>query len=77
MKRMPVSIAAATLVVAVATLARPADAQSRRFDEFPETQPRPGETAPDFTLETLEGETFTLSEAFAERPVVIEFGSYT
>jgi peroxiredoxin len=36
-----------------------------------------GEIAPDFTLETLDGEEFTLSEAYANRPVVIEFGSYT
>ena len=52
-------------------------AQNSRFDEFTETKPLVGETAPDFTLETLEGEEFTLSEAYAHQPVVIEFGSYT
>jgi cytochrome oxidase Cu insertion factor (SCO1/SenC/PrrC family) len=52
-------------------------AQNSRFDEFTETKPLVGETAPDFTLETLDGEEFTLSEAYANQPVVIEFGSYT
>ncbi len=51
--------------------------QSSRFDEFTVTDPLVGDVAPDFTLETLDGETFTLSEAYANRPVVIEFGSYT
>ncbi len=57
----------------------PADslAQSNRFDEFLVTQPLVGEVAPDFTLLTVDGEEFTLSEAYANRPVVIEFGSYT
>ena len=36
-----------------------------------------GEGAPDFTLLTVDGEEFTLSEAYANRPVVIEFGSFT
>jgi alkyl hydroperoxide reductase subunit AhpC len=52
-------------------------AQNSRFDEFTETKPLVGETAPDFTLETLDGEEFTLSETYVNRPVVIEFGSYT
>ena len=52
-------------------------AQSSRFDEFAETKPMAGELAPDFKLLTVEGEEFRLSEAYAEQPVVIEFGSYT
>ena len=52
-------------------------AQNRRFDEFTKTKPIAGEIAPDFTLETLEGTEFSLSTAYAEQPVVIEFGSYT
>lgn len=52
-------------------------AQSARFEQFTETKPVAGEVAPDFTLQTLDGEVFTLSEVYAERPVVIEFGSYT
>ncbi|MFC1500722.1 hypothetical protein ACFL6T_06890 [Candidatus Zixiibacteriota bacterium] len=47
------------------------------FEEFPNRTPKVGEMAPDFTLRTVENETFTLSEAFAKGPVVIEFGSYT
>ena len=58
-------------------LAVPLAAQSAKFDEFPNTRRKAGEIAPDFTLQTLEGESFTLSEAYAARPVVIEFGSYT
>ncbi len=52
-------------------------AQNRRFDEFTKAKPLVGEIAPDFTLETLEGIEFSLSAAYAEHPVVIEFGSYT
>ncbi len=52
-------------------------AQSSRFEEFPFTPPLVGEIAPDFTLLTVEGEEFILSEEYAVRPVVIEFGSYT
>lgn len=70
-----IAVALLTLV----TLAAPSDvfAQSERFEKFAETTPKAGETAPDFTLMTLDGETFTLSEATANQPVVIEFGSYT
>ena len=52
-------------------------AQSKRFDEFLTTEPMVGDVAPDFRLMTLEGEDFQLSAEYAERPVVIEFGSYT
>ena len=47
------------------------------FAEFPNRTPKVGEIAPDFTLRTLDNETFTLSDAFAAGPVVIEFGSFT
>jgi len=52
-------------------------AQSKKSDEFPNAHPKAGEMAPDFTLTTADGETFTLSEVVAKQPVVIEFGSYT
>lgn len=52
-------------------------AQSAKFDEFPNVQPKAGEMAPDFALKTVDGEDFQLSEAVAKQPVVIEFGSYT
>jgi hypothetical protein len=51
--------------------------QSAKFDEFPDKKPTVGDVAPDFTLLTVEGGPFVLSEAYAEKPVVIEFGSYT
>jgi hypothetical protein len=51
--------------------------QSARFDEFAETSPKAGEMAPDFTLLTLDNEPFNLMEVAADRPVVIEFGSFT
>jgi hypothetical protein len=51
--------------------------QGKRFEEFVFTPPLVGEIAPDFSLKTLAGEEFTLNEAYANRPVVIEFGSYT
>ncbi|MFC1628258.1 hypothetical protein ACFL3H_03995 [Gemmatimonadota bacterium] len=47
------------------------------FEEFPNRTPKAGEMAPDFTLNTLDNGSFTLSEAYAMGPVVIEFGSYT
>ena len=52
-------------------------AQSARFDQFAETSPKAGEMAPDFTLMTLDNEPFNLMEAVAEKPLVIEFGSFT
>ena len=52
-------------------------AQGTRFTEFTITKPLVGDVAPDFTLYTLEGEEFALSEVYANTPVVIEFGSYT
>jgi hypothetical protein len=40
--------------------------------------PAVGETAPDFTLKTLDGkETVTLSKFKREKPVLLIFGSYT
>jgi len=67
------------LLVCMGVLLVPASlgAQSPKFDEFPDKEPTAGDMAPDFTLLTVEGEPFTLSEAYAEKPVVIEFGSYT
>ncbi len=55
--------------------------RARRMDsmwpDFPDRPPAVGEIATDFMLKTTEGEEFTLSEAYAKGPVVIEFGSYT
>jgi len=67
------------LIVLAATLATSAATAQRggAFQDFPERQPKVGEMAPDFILKTVDGEPFTLSEAFAKQPVVIEFGSYT
>ena len=47
------------------------------FDGFADRSPKAGEMASDFTLKTLDGEEFTLSEAYAKGPVVIHFGSCT
>ena len=73
----PVRLAPVVASLAFLLAAPALFAQSARFEQFTETTPLAGEVAPDFTLTTLDGETFTLSEAYAERPVVIEFGSYT
>ncbi|MBI2190833.1 MAG: hypothetical protein HYU36_02465 [Planctomycetes bacterium] len=51
--------------------------RSARFRQFPTSRPAPGDPAPDFTLKTLDGPTLSLSQLVAERPVVLEFGSYT
>ncbi len=52
-------------------------AQGAMFDDFVKSKPKVGDVAPDFTLESLDGTVFTLSEAYANQPVVIEFGSFT
>ena len=52
-------------------------AQSARFEQFVQTSPKAGEMAPNFTLLTLENESFNLMEVAAEKPLVIEFGSFT
>jgi hypothetical protein len=39
--------------------------------------PQLNETAPDFTLKTLQGESVTLSEQIGEKPVVLIFGNFT
>jgi hypothetical protein len=54
-----------------------AQGQSARFDEFPRNKPTAGEEAPDFSLMTLEGEPFDLHEAARQKPVILEFGSFT
>ena len=55
----------------------PGLAQSARFDQFAETSPKAGETAPDFTLMTLDNESFNLMDEAKDMPLVIEFGSFT
>lgn len=70
-------VAPALALLALLLVPSGSSAQSRRFDEFTETKPTAGEVAPDFTLQAVDGEEFTLSGAYAEQPVVIEFGSYT
>ena len=64
-------------LMAVIVLPHTAQAQSSRFDQFAETSPKAGEVAPDFTLMTVDNQPFNLKEAAAERPLVIEFGSFT
>ena len=61
----------------ITALPAPARAQSARFDEFAVTSPKAGEVAPDFSLLTIDNETFNLLEVAADKPVVIEFGSFT
>ena len=68
---------ALALGLALATVPREAEAQSARFDSFPNAKPTAGEVAPDFTLTTLEGETFSLHQMAADKPIVLEFGSFT
>ena len=65
------------LLLVVAVLPKSATAQSAAFDNFTVTSPKAGELAPDFTLTTLDNQPFTLMEAVAEKPLVIEFGSFT
>ncbi len=61
------------------TRARPQDRprQQAQLRTFMQRPPRIGESAPDFTLGDLEGEAVTLSDLYADRPVVLEFGCLT
>lgn len=52
-------------------------AQSARFEQFTVTSPKAGEMAPDFSLLTMDNEPFHLMEVVVDKPVVIEFGSFT
>jgi len=45
--------------------------------EFNQVGPDVGETAFDFSLESITGERITLSALLAEKPVVLIFGSFT
>ena len=51
--------------------------KSARFQNFPSTKPAPGDPAPSFKLKTLDGKPVSLASITSERPVVIEFGSFT
>lgn len=70
-------VAAHVVALALLVWAGAAEAQSARFDTFTEATPMAGEIAPDFSLMTLDGEPFSLHEAAAEKPVLLEFGSFT
>jgi len=48
-----------------------------RYDERREGTLRPGDPAPDVTLETLSGDAVRLATYFGRRPLVLVFGSYT
>lgn len=72
---LAVSMAICFLIITAAPTS--AQAQSARFDEFAATSPKAGELAPDFSLLTLDNEPFNLLEVAADKPVVIEFGSFT
>jgi len=74
MRRIVQSLAAALFLLTVPHMV---EAQSGRFDNFPDAKPTAGEVAPDFTLMTLEGETFNLHEVALDKPIVLEFGSFT
>ena len=47
------------------------------FGSFPNAKPAPGQIAPNFDLSTPDGETVSLGKLLYEKPVVLEFGSFT
>ncbi len=65
------------LAVFLLTIPRVVEAQTARFDNFSNAKPTAGEVAPDFTLMTLDGETFNLHQVALDKPIVLEFGSFT
>jgi hypothetical protein len=55
-------------------------AQPQRPDRstpYPQARPALGETAPDFTLQDLDGKEVRLRDLVGKRPIIIEFGSYS
>ncbi len=74
MRRMVQTLALSLVLLTIPMVVK---AQSSRFDNFPDAKPTAGEVAPDFTLMTLEGETFNLHEVALDKPIVLEFGSFT
>ncbi|NNF00684.1 MAG: hypothetical protein HKN25_16835 [Pyrinomonadaceae bacterium] len=47
------------------------------FGRFPNARPAPGQIAPNFELMTSDGVTVSLGKLLYEKPVVLEFGSFT
>ncbi len=77
MKRGPLRTLVVILAILVATIAvsfllQLRDSLLDRLPGLPEAVPTQGEAAPDFTLETLDGETVSLSD-YRGRPVVLNF----
>lgn len=69
-----------TLVCGAAGLAQPEAGErpvSPQEAAFLDAPPRIGEPAPDFNLRTPNGDEVSLSDLYAEKPVVLEFGSMT
>lgn len=65
----------APLAMATSCVAQPRDRD--RGQAWMESSPRIGEQALDFELKTPEGKTVKLSDLYAEKPVVLEFGCIT
>jgi len=70
--RATIGIAAALSLTGCAALYRVGLKPPDRFGG-----PQPGETAPDFTLATLDGREVTLSNEWKERPLALVLGSYS
>lgn len=66
-------IAAAVILLATGILY----AQGRRFREFPNTSPKAGEKAPDFSGVDEEGKKVTLSQFKGKKHIVLIFGAIT
>lgn len=75
MKELVFIIAGVLLVGTVACYAGP----DRSYDQPPDMfgGPQVGEKAPDIILKTIDGEIVRISKYFGDKPIVLEFGSYT
>lgn len=65
--------AAVTVLLVTGTL----HAQGRRFREFPNTSPKAGEKAPDFSGVDKEGKKVALSQFKGKKHIVLIFGAIT
>ena len=51
--------------------------ETRTAQRFEQTGPKPGQPAPDFSLQTIDGRTVHAAELWAKRPMLLMTGSYT
>ena len=78
-RRIPTSLRVTVLMLAALAVALPGDAADRqkKRNSIGANGPKPGEAAPDFSLQTVDGKTVTASTLWSQKPTIIMTGSHT